>query len=104
MAGDELPPRTSRRSSRSDEKNRLSVPIPSTTPASRQASIARTASALFKVSGFSQKTAFPAFATAMIISTAQADGRNTSAQGLLSAWKGDDPNMRIVAEVIYPVA
>jgi hypothetical protein len=41
-----------------------------------------------------------AFATAMITSTAQADGPNTSARGLLSAWKSDDPNMRMVAEVI----
>jgi hypothetical protein len=41
-----------------------------------------------------------AFAAALIASAAQADGSNTSAQGLLSAWKGEDPNMRMVAEVI----
>jgi hypothetical protein len=46
------------------------------------------------------RAAVAAFATAMITSAAQADGLNTSAQGLLSAWKGDDPNMRMVAEVI----
>jgi hypothetical protein len=46
------------------------------------------------------RAAVAAFATAMITSAAQADGPNTSAQGLLSAWKGDDPNMRMVAEVI----
>ena len=36
----------------------------------------------------------------LIASAAQADGSNTSAQGLLSAWKSGDPNMRMVAEVI----
>jgi hypothetical protein len=41
-----------------------------------------------------------AFTAALITSAAQADGPNTSAQGLLSAWKGEDPNMRMVAEVI----
>jgi hypothetical protein len=41
-----------------------------------------------------------AFAAALITSAAQADGSNTSARGLLSAWKGEDPNMRMVAEVI----
>jgi Rap1a immunity proteins len=41
-----------------------------------------------------------AFTAALMTSAAQADGPNTSAQGLLSAWKGDDPNMRMVAEVI----
>jgi hypothetical protein len=41
-----------------------------------------------------------AFAAALIASAAQADGPNTSAQGLLSAWKGEDPNMKMVAEVI----
>jgi hypothetical protein len=41
-----------------------------------------------------------ACAAALMTSATQADGSNTSAQGLLSAWKGDDPNMRMVAEVI----
>jgi hypothetical protein len=41
-----------------------------------------------------------AFTAALVSSAAQADGPNTSAQGLLSAWKGDDRNMRMVAEVI----
>jgi hypothetical protein len=44
--------------------------------------------------------AFAAFMAAVTTSAAQADGPNTSAQGLLSAWKGEDPNMRMVAEVI----
>src|ERR1700689_536859 len=46
------------------------------------------------------RAAVVAFAAALITSAAQADGPNTSAQGLLSAWKGEDPNMRMVAEVI----
>jgi hypothetical protein len=46
------------------------------------------------------RAAIVAFTAALITSAAQADGPNTSAQGLLSAWKGDDPNMRMVAEVI----
>jgi hypothetical protein len=40
------------------------------------------------------------FAVTLTASAAQADGPDTSAQGLLSAWKGDDPGMRMVAEVI----
>src|ERR1700722_8284432 len=39
-------------------------------------------------------------AAMLIASAAHADGPDTSAQGLLSAWKGEDPNMRMVAEVI----
>jgi hypothetical protein len=39
-------------------------------------------------------------AITLIASAAQADGPDTSAQGLLSAWKGKDPGMRMVAEVI----
>jgi hypothetical protein len=46
------------------------------------------------------RAAAAAFTVALITSAAQADGSNTSAQGLLSAWKGEDPNMRMVAEVI----
>jgi hypothetical protein len=46
------------------------------------------------------RAAAAAFTAALMTSAAQADGPNTSAQGLLSAWKGDDPNMRMVAEVI----
>jgi hypothetical protein len=36
----------------------------------------------------------------LIAYTAHADGPDISAQRLLSAWKGDDANMRLVAEVI----
>ena len=39
-------------------------------------------------------------AAMLIASAAQADGPDISAQRLLSAWKGEDPNMRMVAEVI----
>jgi hypothetical protein len=39
-------------------------------------------------------------AAMLIASAAQADGTDISAQRLLSAWKGEDPNMRMVAEVI----
>ena len=39
-------------------------------------------------------------AAILIASAAQADGPDISAQRLLSAWKGEDPNMRMVAEVI----
>src|ERR1700722_10083884 len=46
------------------------------------------------------RAAVVAFTAALITSAAQADGPNTSAQGLLSAWKGEDPNMRMVTEVI----
>jgi hypothetical protein len=46
------------------------------------------------------RAAVVAFTATMINSAAQADSSNTSAQGLLSAWKGEDPNMRMVAEVI----
>src|SRR5438270_4098617 len=49
-------------------KKRLSVPIPSTMPASRHASVARSASAFVNVSGFSQNTAFLARADARICS------------------------------------
>ena len=40
------------------------------------------------------------FAATLIASAAHADGPDISAQRLLSAWKGEDPNMRMVAEVI----
>jgi hypothetical protein len=36
----------------------------------------------------------------LMASAAYADGPDISAQRLLSAWKGEDPNMRMVAEVI----
>jgi hypothetical protein len=39
-------------------------------------------------------------AVTLIAFAAQADGPDISAQRLLSAWKGEDPNMRMVAEVI----
>jgi hypothetical protein len=40
------------------------------------------------------------FLTALVSSAAHAEGPDISAQRLLSAWKGEDPNMRMVAEVI----
>src|SRR5437763_2750787 len=62
------PSATRRASASIAGKNLLSVPTPSTTPASRHASVARKASALVKLSGFSQNTAFPARAAATICS------------------------------------
>ena len=41
-----------------------------------------------------------AFAVALIASAAHADGPDISAQRLLESWKGEDPGMRMVAEVI----
>jgi hypothetical protein len=40
------------------------------------------------------------FLAALIGSVAQADGPDISAQRLLESWRGDDPGMRMVAEVI----
>jgi Rap1a immunity proteins len=40
------------------------------------------------------------FVATLTVSAAQADGPDISAQRLLSRWKGEDPNMRMVAEVI----
>jgi hypothetical protein len=40
------------------------------------------------------------FVATAIASAAQAGAPDISAQRLLSAWKGEDPNMRMVAEVI----
>ena len=40
------------------------------------------------------------FVATLIASAAQADGPDISAQRLLSAWKGEDPSMKMVAEVI----
>jgi hypothetical protein len=40
------------------------------------------------------------FVAMLMASAAYADGPDISAQRLLSAWKGEDPNMRMVAEVI----
>jgi hypothetical protein len=40
------------------------------------------------------------FAAMLIAFAAYADGPDISAQRLLSAWKGEDPNMRMIAEVI----
>jgi hypothetical protein len=40
------------------------------------------------------------FVATLITSAAYADDPNISAERLLSAWKGDDPNMRMLAEVI----
>jgi hypothetical protein len=41
------------------------------------------------------------FVATLMASAAHADGADISAQRLLSAWKGEDPNMRMVAEVCY---
>jgi hypothetical protein len=46
------------------------------------------------------RVAAGAFAVALIASAAHADGPNISAQRLLESWKGEDPGMRMVAEVI----
>jgi hypothetical protein len=40
------------------------------------------------------------FAATLFASAAQADDPDISARRLLSAWKGEDSNMRMVAEVI----
>jgi hypothetical protein len=40
------------------------------------------------------------FGVTLIASAAEAYGPDISAERLLSAWKGEDPNMRMVAEVI----
>ena len=40
------------------------------------------------------------FLAALIGSVAQANGPDISAQRLLESWRGDDPGMRMVAEVI----
>jgi hypothetical protein len=46
------------------------------------------------------RAAVAAFTAALIASAAQADGPDISAQRLLESWKGEDPGMRMVAEVI----
>ena len=46
------------------------------------------------------RVAAGAFAVALIASAAHADGPDISAQRLLESWKGEDPGMRRVAEVI----
>jgi hypothetical protein len=40
------------------------------------------------------------FTAALIASEARADGPDISAQRLLDSWKGEDPGMKMVAEVI----
>ena len=45
------------------------------------------------------RAAVAAFAAALIASGARADGPDISAQRLLDSWKGEDPGMRMVAEV-----
>jgi hypothetical protein len=40
------------------------------------------------------------FAVTLIAYAAQADGPDISAQRLLDSWKGEDPGLRMVAEVI----
>jgi hypothetical protein len=40
---------------------------------------------------------FPAM---LVASAARADGPDISAQRLLESWKGEDPGMRMIAEVI----
>src|SRR5580700_11193402 len=46
------------------------------------------------------RAAVVAFTAALFTSAAQADGSDISAQRLLDSWKGEDPGMRMVAEVI----
>jgi hypothetical protein len=46
------------------------------------------------------RVAVGAFVVVLIASGAQADGPDISAQRLLDSWKGEDPGMRMVAEVI----
>lgn len=46
------------------------------------------------------RAAAGAFAVALIASAVHADGPDISAQRLLESWKGEDPGMRMVAEVI----
>jgi Rap1a immunity proteins len=46
------------------------------------------------------RVAVAAFTAALIASGARADGPDISAQRLLDSWKGEDPGMRMVAEVI----
>jgi hypothetical protein len=46
------------------------------------------------------RVALAAFAAVVIVSGARADGPDISAERLIESWKGDDPNMRMVAEVI----
>jgi hypothetical protein len=46
------------------------------------------------------RAAVAAFTAVLIASGARANGPDISAQRLLESWKGDDPSMRMVAEVI----
>jgi hypothetical protein len=46
------------------------------------------------------RVAAGAFAVALIATAVHADGPDISAQRLLESWKGEDPGMRMVAEVI----
>ena len=46
------------------------------------------------------RAAVAAFTATLITSAARADGSDISAQRLLDSWKGEDPGMRMVAEVI----
>jgi hypothetical protein len=46
------------------------------------------------------RAAVATFTAALIASGARADGPDISAQRLLDSWKGEDPGMRMVAEVI----
>jgi hypothetical protein len=46
------------------------------------------------------RAVFAAFTAALIASGARADGPDISAQRLLDSWKGEDPGMKMVAEVI----
>jgi hypothetical protein len=75
-----MPPATSAFNSRIDAKQRLLLPLPSTTPALRQASTERAASARVKASGFSHHTGLFARATALTCSTCSEWGvaRNTA--------------------------
>jgi hypothetical protein len=46
------------------------------------------------------RAAVATFTAALIASGARADGPDISAQRLLDSWKGEDPGMRMIAEVI----
>ena len=46
------------------------------------------------------RAALGAFIAVLISCGARADGRDISAQRLLDSWRGEDPGMRMVAEVI----
>ena len=74
---------TSFLNSRIEAKQRLLLPLPSTTPASRQASTARCASARVSASGFSHHTALPVWRP-----------RAPARHAANAAWRGTPPAPR----------